>query len=49
MISRLVAFYGIKTLDGYSMPNPVYRYMLDIYDLLKNSLSVKIFQTFVFT
>ena len=28
----LVWFYGLTTV-GYLMPNPVYTYILDIYDL----------------
>ena len=28
----LVWLYGISTIEGYSMPNPVYTYILDIYD-----------------
>ena len=31
----LVWFYGISTIVDYSMPNPVYTYMLDLYDLSK--------------
>ena len=27
-------FYGISTIVGYLMPNPVYAYILNIYDLL---------------
>ena len=30
----LVGFYGISTLVGYLMPNPLYRYRLNIYDLV---------------
>ena len=30
----LVGFYGISTIVGYLMPNPVYTYILDIYDLV---------------
>ena len=30
----LVWFYGISTIVGYLMPNPVYSYILNIYDLL---------------
>ena len=26
-------FYGISTIIGYLMPNQVYSYILDIYDL----------------
>ena len=26
-------FYGISTIVGYLMPNPVYRYISDTYDL----------------
>ena len=29
----LVGFYGISTLVGYLMPNPLYTYILNIYDL----------------
>ena len=29
----LVGFYGISTIAGYSMPNPLYTYILNIYDL----------------
>ena len=29
----LVWFYGISTRVGYLMPNPIYSYILDIYDL----------------
>ena len=29
----LVGFYGISTIVGYLMPNPLYTYILDIYDL----------------
>ena len=28
-----VWFYGISTIVGYLMPNPVYTYVLDVYDL----------------
>ena len=30
----LVGFYGISTIAGYLMPNLVYTYILDIYDLV---------------
>ena len=30
----LVGFYGISTIVGYLMPNPLYTYILDIYDLV---------------
>ena len=30
----LVGFYGISTIIGYLMPNPVYTYILNIYDLV---------------
>ena len=30
----LVGFYGISTIVDYLMPNPLYTYILDIYDLL---------------
>ena len=29
----LVGFYGISTIVGYLMPNPLYTYILNIYDL----------------
>ena len=29
----LVCVYGISTIVGYLMPNPVYAYVLNIYDL----------------
>ena len=29
----LVGFYGISTIVGYLMPNPLYAYILNIYDL----------------
>ena len=29
----LVGFDGISNIVGYSMPNPLYTYILDIYDL----------------
>ena len=28
----LVGFYGISTIVGYSMPNPLHAYILDVYD-----------------
>ena len=30
----LVGLYGISTIVGYLMPNPLYTYILDIYDLV---------------
>ena len=30
----LVWFYGISTIVGYLMPNPLYTYILNIYDLI---------------
>ena len=30
----LVGFYGISTIEGYLMPNPLYTYILNIYDLV---------------
>ena len=33
IIGWLVDFYGISTLVGYLMPNPVYTYILNLYDL----------------
>ena len=29
-----VGFYGISTIVGYLMPNPLYKYILNIYDLV---------------
>ena len=33
----LVGFYGISTSGGYLKPNPLYRYILNIYDLVSFS------------
>ena len=30
----LVGFYGISTIVGYLIPNPLYTYILNIYDLV---------------
>ena len=30
----LIWFYSISTIVGYLMPNPLYTYILDIYDLV---------------
>ena len=30
----MVGFYGISTIVGYLMPNPLYTYILNIYDLV---------------
>ena len=30
----LVGFYGISTIGGHLMPNPLYTYILNIYDLV---------------
>ena len=30
----LVGFYGISTIVVYIMPNPLYTYILNIYDLV---------------
>ena len=35
MVYGLVWFYGISTIVGYLMPNPLYTYILDIYDLVE--------------
>ena len=32
--TTLVWFYGISTIVGYLMPNSLYTYILDIYDLV---------------
>ena len=37
-IGRLVGFYGISTFVGYLMPNPLYTYILNIYDLIVDYL-----------
>ena len=29
-----VGCYGLSTIVGYLMPNPLYTYILDIYDLV---------------
>ena len=34
----LVRFYGISTIVGYLMPNPLYTYILNIYDLVGSVL-----------
>ena len=34
ILCGLVGFYGISTLVGYFIPNPLYTYMLNIYDLI---------------
>ena len=34
ILFALVEFYGISTIVGYLMPNPLYTYILDIYYLL---------------
>ena len=31
---RLIGFYGISTLVGYLTPNPLYTYILNIYELV---------------
>ena len=31
---ELVGFYGISTFVGYLMPNPLYTYILNIYDFV---------------
>ena len=35
----MVCFYGISAIVGYLMPNPVYTYRLDIYDLLRHFIN----------
>ena len=32
-LSDLVSFYGISTIVSYLMPNPVFTYILSIYDM----------------
>ena len=34
IIFGLFWFYGISTKVGYLMPNPLYTYILNIYDLV---------------
>ena len=34
MFISLVWFYGISTAVGYLIPNPLYTYILNIYDLV---------------
>ena len=34
MIKFWLGFYGISTIMGYLMPNPLYTYILNIYDLV---------------
>ena len=29
-----VVFYGISTIEGYLMANPIYTYIFNIYDLV---------------
>ena len=36
-----VGFYGISTIVGYLMPNPVYTYILNIYVICKHILYIK--------
>ena len=43
MVSCLVVFYGILTLVGYVMANPVYTYELNIHDLETNNSEVDLF------
>ena len=31
---RFIGFYGISTILGYLMSNPLYTYILNIYDLV---------------
>ena len=31
----LVWFCGISTIEGYLMPNPLYTYILNVYDLVQ--------------
>ena len=45
----LVEFYGISTLVGHLIPNPVYSYILNIYDLKSQVNKVKCFQVLLFT
>ena len=34
MLFGLVVFYGIPNLVGYLRPNPLYTYIINIYDLV---------------
>ena len=38
----LVWFYRISTIIGYLMPNPIYSYILDIYDLLTHQKNLMV-------
>ena len=42
-VGWLVGFYGLSNLDGYLMPNHVYTYILNLYDLESDNLLVTIF------
>ena len=39
----LVGFYGISTIVGYLRPNPLYTYILNIYDLVWLGLNLVVF------
>ena len=34
LLLSLFGFYGISTTVGYLMPNPLYKYILNLYDLI---------------
>ena len=36
----LVWFYSISTIVGYSMPNPLYTYILNVYMIYEHILSI---------
>ena len=44
------AFYGVSTIVGYLMPNPVFTYILNIYDLQTHFVDThsKIIKQFIF-
>ena len=39
-LDGFIVFYGISTLEGYLIPNPVYIHVVYIHDLLANYLFV---------
>ena len=39
----LVGFYGISTIVGYLMPNPLYTHILNIYDFVELCFIAKLF------
>ena len=45
LVVWLVGIYGISAHVDYLRPNPVYAYILDIYDLLRNSSYITFFKS----